>query len=645
MSSPLHNFAFFWSLGLRFFLNPRMSPRCRLDWDTQNADGTPLLLGYGVEDFRRPHRFFHEQSDGVSAILAFGFDAVGGGVSGPEPAPQTDGFLRLWLATFAARAGFCIFLELSSSLVPGRNCTSTLPGVRLVVVLTSFDAYCQSQRDHIHEDCLRNHLFRVVLHMERVLFWLSRMGFGVAWSERYNQLLVRLFPEVYPDTPEANRESNLAGLHPRLLSFHRPEGSPRHGPASFEALPGITRIRLISTREPNVRSGFRPSPDSTIHSVQGEAVRFSTEGVLEYLDVGDELDLKIIAAGLSPSNFFGATLPNPPPPPLPTPAPSPQPPPRLQSQTGYFLTSPRVSSREISFEGGGGAHFFPSLQVLQQQRVFVHFGGGVSVIRQNPAVLLALQGGTYLLPWLDQILQCVRGRQQRDLERVLGVALGAPQGWIFFAPATRPSVVGLAADLSASFHQHLFFPLGLSTTYREFLLLRPEPRATGSSTRRSSVVSASDSGVETSESETPACKRRKMSRPQNTRRTRCPEVVEVTNEDDAPATADDPWNYDFELEPAPDTVPMEQQASSSCMTLDDPPPRDAHFLGFRPRPAAEIASASCASLVEEILQQSAEDVEGEEQLESALLAMSEVFEQAGRLLRRGDKGKGKGRAS
>jgi hypothetical protein len=59
----------------------------------------------------------------------------------------------------------------------------------------------------------------------------------------------------------------------------------------------------------------------------------------------------------------------------------------------------------------------------------------------------------------------------------------------------------------------------------------------------------------------------------------------------------------------------------------------------------EITSASCASLVEEILQQSAEDVEGEEQLENALLAMSEVFGQAGRLLgkrRRGDKGKGKG---
>jgi hypothetical protein len=148
-------------------------------------------------------------------------------------------------------------------------------------------------------------------------------------------------------------------------------------------------------------------------------------------------------------------------------------------------------------------------------------------------------------------------------------------------------------------------------------------------------------------------------------------VIEVTDEDDASTAADDPQNYNFddedaqtsspepsiaadprnydpELEPTLAVVPVEQQASSSCMTLDNPPLRDACFLGFRPRPAAEIASASRASLMEEILQQSAEDVEGEEQLESALLTMSEVFGQAGRLLgkrRRGGKGKGKDRAS
>jgi hypothetical protein len=146
-------------------------------------------------------------------------------------------------------------------------------------------------------------------------------------------------------------------------------------------------------------------------------------------------------------------------------------------------------------------------------------------------------------------------------------------------------------------------------------------------------------------------------------------MVEVTDEDEVPATADDLRNYDFddgdapmsspeppiaadprnydpELEPAPGAVPVEQQASSSRMTLDDPAPQGVRFLGFRPRPAAEIASASRASLVEEILQQSAEDG-GEEGLESALLTMSEVFGQAGRLLgqrRRGNRGKGKGRA-
>jgi hypothetical protein len=52
--------------------------------------------------------------------------------------------------------------------------------------------------------------------------------------------------------------------------------------------------------------------------------------------------------------------------------------------------------------------------------------------------------------------------------------------------------------------------------------------------------------------------------------------------------------------------------------------------------------------MEEILQQPVEDVGDEKQLESALLMMSEVFGQAGRLLRQrrlGNKGKGEGRAS
>jgi hypothetical protein len=116
------------------------------------------------------------------------------------------------------------------------------------------------------------------------MFWLSRMGFGVAWSERYDQLLVRLFPEMYPDTSEAHRASNVASLRSRLLGFSRPEGSPHHGPAYFEAPLGIARIRLIPKGEPDVRSGFQPSPGSSVHSARGEAVRFATDGILEFLD-------------------------------------------------------------------------------------------------------------------------------------------------------------------------------------------------------------------------------------------------------------------------------------------------------------------------------------------------------------------------
>ncbi|KAJ7303801.1 hypothetical protein DFH08DRAFT_825581 [Mycena albidolilacea] len=339
MPSPLRNFALLWNSGLRFFLDPRTSPRRRLGWDSQNTDRTPLPLGYGAESFRRPRRLYHERSDGASVILAFGYDGVGGGVLDPKPGPQIDGFLRLWLANFVPRASFRIFLE------------SVLP--------------------------------------------------------------------------------------PQL------------------------------------------------------------------------------------------------PPPL----------------------------------------------------------------------------------------------------------------------------------------------LGLLTTYREFLLLRPAPSTESASTPRRPgaspghgrgpvVHASSGSEVGSSEDDTPATKKRKTSRPH------CPEMVKVTDEDEAPTLADDPRNYDLEegdvsmsspelsiaadahnydsgLEPAPAVVPPKQQALSSRVTLDDPPPSDACFLRFHPRPAAEIASASRVALVEEIMQQSTANTGDEEQLENMLLMMSEVFGQAGRLLgkrRHGEKGKGKGRA-
>ncbi|KAJ7874552.1 hypothetical protein B0H14DRAFT_3859813 [Mycena olivaceomarginata] len=81
----------------------------------RSVGSSPLPLGYSAEGFRRPRRLFHERSDEVSITPAFGDSRADEGVSGPEPVPQNDGFLRLWLATFAARAGFRIFLE---SVIP-----------------------------------------------------------------------------------------------------------------------------------------------------------------------------------------------------------------------------------------------------------------------------------------------------------------------------------------------------------------------------------------------------------------------------------------------------------------------------------------------------------------------------------------------
>jgi hypothetical protein len=130
------------------------------------------------------------------------------------------------------------------------------------------------------------------------------------------------------------------------------------------------------------------------------------------------------------------------------------------------------------------------------------------------------------------------------------------------------------------FTDGLPFPLGLSTTYREFLLLRPEPRTPGSAEHRCSLSQSSGPEAESSENKTPAPKRRRTSHSWHPRHASRPEVVEVTDEDDAPATADDPWNYDFaeadvqmsfpestiaadarnydpELEPAPPVVPPE----------------------------------------------------------------------------------------
>ncbi|KAF8211772.1 hypothetical protein K438DRAFT_1958837 [Mycena galopus ATCC 62051] len=53
MPLSLRDFALLWDYGFQFFLAPRTSPRFILDWNTCNADGTLLTLGYG--GFRSCH--------------------------------------------------------------------------------------------------------------------------------------------------------------------------------------------------------------------------------------------------------------------------------------------------------------------------------------------------------------------------------------------------------------------------------------------------------------------------------------------------------------------------------------------------------------------------------------------------------------
>jgi hypothetical protein len=345
--------------------------------------------------------------------------------------------------------------------------------------------------------------------------------------------------------------------------------------------------------------------------------------------VGDELDLGIIAAGLSPSDFLGATLPTPPPPPLPTPLPSPpaartpSPPPIAVLETEESSLAPppmpppahkkrpkarrapayhpqtsgrsasqpegrkppviRIPSARARSSAGRDPSryprafpaerfrpkgvvvrtFFPPCKYCNNNGRLCTLEAGYLLSTKTPRCCSPCKVAHISCPGWTKFSNAYEDGDDEILSEFLVLLwehLGdgsfsplQPDPWWSDLPQTRAYF--FCFPRSDSFHQHLFFLLGLSTTYREFLLLRPKSRATGSSTHRSSAASVSDSGAETSESEIPAHKRRKMSRPQSTRCTPCPEVVEVTDKDDAPAAADDPRNYNFELEPAPDAVP------------------------------------------------------------------------------------------
>ncbi|KAF8194459.1 hypothetical protein K438DRAFT_1761367 [Mycena galopus ATCC 62051] len=253
--------------------------------------------------------------------------------------------------------------------------------------------YRWAREDHVDEDELRDKLFKFVLNMEQVLFWLSRLGFRVTWSANYEQLMERLFPDMLLQFPPAQRRAEFNRLRASLFISRRPGTQGQSGIAPLDAPTGIARIYQIPAVAPNLR-GFTPHLSSDVPSARRSTVRFSTEGILEYLDgeqpvpgtrgelipplllelasgdrhqvpleesmppghvlVGAELDLWIIVSGYLPHFFYGATLLAPPPPlPIAPPAPPPPTAPPASPVAGPSRASPppRPSRSQTKKEG------------------------------------------------------------------------------------------------------------------------------------------------------------------------------------------------------------------------------------------------------------------------------------------------------
>ncbi|KAJ7325512.1 hypothetical protein DFH08DRAFT_817186 [Mycena albidolilacea] len=322
MSSSLHNFALAWNLRLCFFLNPSTSPRFWLNWNHHNVDGTHFVLGYGVENFHTPYRFFHKHLETVSLELYSG------------PVSDSQG----------------VALVLISYPLP-------------IHPVFNFQARIKEYpQEWLLEDITHQHLltcawlrfwyieekgpaqwpiwfFKLMLNMEHTLFWLSHLGFWVAWSMHYDQLLEWLFPAVLSDFPPTQHQVEFTHLHTHLFFSRHPSLSlPESVQSSItllDTLMSIAHLCLIPWDGSGsyARSGFQPDPSSNIMSACGATVRVPFSGVLEYLHelvstdrhwvspeefvppgyflVGEELDLELAAAGLSPSDFLGATLPLP----------------------------------------------------------------------------------------------------------------------------------------------------------------------------------------------------------------------------------------------------------------------------------------------------------------------------------------------
>ncbi|KAJ6481696.1 hypothetical protein C8R45DRAFT_1100125 [Mycena sanguinolenta] len=476
----------------------------------------------------------------------------------------------------------------------------------------------------------RDELLLFLLTMERVLLWLNRLGVWVAWSDNYNLQMMHLYPDAFDSFPVAKRRSEFDKFRANLfssrrLSSRRPSGE-QSGITPLDAPIGPTRLCLIPKEEdPRVQ--------------RDSATVFSSEGILSRLDQivnssglllrevepeapgyfleGEELDVFLRESGFEPADFLNAMLSTPPTPPPSPPPRDPTPPPIAVLEEDFVPLPPSTPPEEQSW-----FHQIPSRSRHSEKR------------KREPYATRSQERSRRKTPTEPRA-----DREGRADRRGHPPTIKIPLSFSARLPERDPS-----RPL-----QH--FP---SESFRAKGAVRP---------KQNPIVISSDS-----EDDVPLGKHRKtasrsyvhVSSGEDEDADSVPAVDDMGNyelededdlmgDDEAPI-ANDPANYDPELEPAEPSVPPEQQASSSQTTLDDPPPgssSSSHFLGFRLQPVDPTSSAATQDeYVEEIVERVLSSPEDPHRTEAQLLFMSTVFGRAGNELgrrRRDGDTKGKGR--
>ncbi|KAJ6506906.1 hypothetical protein C8R45DRAFT_923065 [Mycena sanguinolenta] len=555
--------------------------------------------------------------------------------------------------------------------------------------------------DERHEQELREvreELLLFLLTMERVLLWLNRLGVWVAWSDNYNLQMMHLYPDVFDSFPAAERRAEfdkgtighhtLGRSHRSGLTAPNPEG---RGPSRAEGFFN----RVLFRRNPFL---FGPNRHFVRVWEREELDAFLRDEGLEPAD--------FLGATLLPP-----PTPSPSPPPRdPTPPPItvleedfvPLPPSTPPEEQAWFHQIPlrgrhsEKRKRDLSDRGerpptikippSFGARL-PERDLSKSPQHFPSesFRAKGAVVRSlHPACKLCVKRNR--LCTLDQdptkSLPSKTPRCCIPCNTTHATCTSWPDFFAAFGEHNGEILAGFRFDFWEHRGEGSYQPLipdprvsdllrlSHATSFRELLVgFRPLQSNSNVASRRRSKQRPKQKPIVISsdlEGDVPLRKRRKtashsyvhISSDEDEVADSVPAVEDMGNyelgdEDVSMPDAevpiiDDPANYDPGLDPAPSSVPLAQQASSSRVTLDDPPQvAPSHFLGFRLRPVDPTSSTSTRNdYVEEIIQQVLSGSEDPHRTEAQLLFMSTVFGRAGNELgrrRRNGDTKGKGR--